>query len=266
MVDWIEHPATWRLLDLSYDSAFRNLALEEALTKTHLEKNSVTPTIRVWVNHPTVVIGRFQDVKSEVDVKFCARDGIPIVRRFTGGGAVYHDDGNLNLTVSMPPPKKIELQGFQRAMSTIIQDWLGSLGLDAEYVQPNSIEVSGKKICGAAIGLGRDFILWHSSILISTDIGVLTRTLSPSRWPIETPYVRSKWRPVASLEQLLKEHIPMNEAKNSLLRSVLKITESKLQHRPLSIMELKDVRALMVEKYSRSEWNYLGDPSASQRR
>lgn len=198
-------------------------------------------------------------------MEVCAREGIPIVRRFTGGGAVFHDDGNLNFTVSMPTPRNVELLGFQRTMSTIVQSWLSSLGLKGEYVHPNSIEVSGKKICGAATGLGREFILWHSSILISTNIEALTRTLSPSRRHFETRHVRSNWKTVVTLEELLSEHMSMNEVKENLLRSVSKITESKLQHLPLSSTELNQMHALLAKKYSKNEWN-LGDPSASQRR
>lgn len=96
-----------RILNLSYPNAFQNLALEEALAKSNLS-SSIT-TVRLWENPPSVILGRFQNPTDEVDIAFCNSRGIKIARRFTGGGAVYHDLGNLNFTIAGPRPKNCSL-------------------------------------------------------------------------------------------------------------------------------------------------------------
>jgi len=248
---------TWRILDLSYASPFQNLALEEALIQGD-QSDNFTPTIRVWVDPPTAVIGRFQHVPSEVDIDFCEENNIQIARRLTGGGAVYHDEGTLNFTIVTPKPESISLLEYHRINASVIQDWLNELGLKSEFIPPNSIEFSGKKISGAAAGFSRKLSLWHSSILISTDVPMLTRALSPSRRDSNTTHVRSRWRPVTTLEEALGRHIPLNEGKACLLQSFQKLKDSKLEPLPLSHAEEQRMFTLFSGKYSSWEWRNLG--------
>jgi len=248
---------TWRILDLSYASASQNLALEEALVQDDLSED-FTPTIRVWINPPAAVIGRFQDVKSEVDMKFCEQNQIQIVRRFTGGGAVYHDEGNLNFTIVMPKPESVGLLEFHKINALIIQDCLSGLGLISEFTPPNSVEIAGKKISGAAAGFYRKQSLWHASILISTDIVTATHVLSPSRRNFEATHVRSRWKPVTTLEASLGKYVPLDEVKTCLLRSFEKLNGARLQSLPLSDAETKRMHNLLLSKYSNYEWNHLG--------
>lgn len=257
MVNQARSSRTWRILDLSYSSPFQNLALEEALVQGDLS-GDFTPTIRVWVNPSAAVIGRFQDIKSEVDIEFCEQNGIQIVRRFTGGGAVYHDEGNLNFTIVMPKPESIRLLEFHKNNAYVVQDCLNRLGLKSEFIPPNSLEISGKKISGAAAGFDRKLSLWHSSILVSTDIAMPTRVLSPSRRYFKTTHVRSRWKPVTTLEAALGKHVPLSEVKTCLLRSFEKLKDSELQPLPLSDAEEQRMRALFARKYSIYEWNFLG--------
>jgi lipoate-protein ligase A len=247
----------WRILDLSYPSASQNLALEEALVQGRLS-GDFTPTIRVWVNPAAAVIGRFQDVKSEVDVEFCRQKGIQIVRRFTGGGAVYHDEGNLNFTMVAPKPERMGLLELHKTNSSIVKECLKRLGLKSEFTPPNSIEVSGRKISGAAAGFHRNLSLWHWSILVSTDLAVLRLVLSPSRRYFKTTRVRSRWRPVTTLEAALGRHMPLNEVKACLLRSFEKLNDANAEPLPLSDAEEKRMHDLFTSKYSSYEWNYLG--------
>jgi len=262
MVNQFGYFEKWRILDLSHASPFQNLALEEALVQGDVSGDFI-PTVRLWVNPPAAVIGRFQDVKSEVDVEFCERNGIQIVRRFTGGGAVYHDEGNLNFTIVMPKPENIRLLEFHEINATIVQDCLKRFGLESEFVPPNSVEVSGKKISGAAAGFGRNLTLWHSSILVSTDITTPALALSPSRREFKTTHVRSRWRPVTTLEAALGKRVSLNEVKTCLLQSFHKLTDTKLEPLPLLSAEEQLMQTLLASKYSSYEWNYLGNWSNS---
>ena len=258
MVNQFTYPEKWRVLDLSHPSASQNLALEEALLQGGLP-NDFNPTVRLWIDPKATVIGRFQDVNSEVDVEFCRRNGIQVVRRFTGGGAVYHDGGNLNFTIVMPKPETIGLLEFHRINASIIQDCVTSLGLESVFVSPNSIEVSSKKISGAAACFGRKLALWHSSILVSTDTTISAIALAPSRREAKTTGVRSRWKPMTTLEALLGKPMPLSHAKTILLQSFQKLSNSRLQRMPTTLDEERLTLALLANKYSKYEWNYLGE-------
>jgi lipoate-protein ligase A len=257
MVNQFKHLKKWRILDVSYTSAFQNLALEEALVRGDLA-TEFNPTVRFWVNPAAVVIGRFQDVRSEVDAEFCERNGIQVVRRFTGGGAVYHDEGNLNFTIVMPKPENMGLLEFHRINASIVQDCVNRFGLESEFVPPNSVEVSGKKISGAAACFNRRLVLWHSSILVSTNIAIPTIALSPSRIESKKTWVRSRWKPMTTLEAALGKRVQLNHVKACLLQSFQKKSNSRLQYLPMSSGEERLTDMLFANKYSRYEWNYLG--------
>jgi len=253
--------APWRILDLSYDSAFQNLAFEEALVRSD---SNLAHTARVWVNPPAVIVGRFQDVKSEIDLELCERNNIQIARRFTGGGAVYHDAGTLNFTIVKPTRPNLPLLESYKLNASIVQNCLTLLGLNSEFVAPNSIEVSGRKICGAAAGVTRDYSLWHSSILVSTDLEILRRVLMPSRVSYGSSYIRSNWKPVVNLNDALGRNLSMAQVKESLLLSVEKISGAKPQLMQPTQAELGQMHALLNDKYSTYNWNHQGTPSAAQ--
>src|SRR3990172_9373973 len=117
----------WRMLCNSYPSPSQNLALEEALLEC-CELGNFTPTCRIWFNSPSVVMGRFQDVSLEVNTQLCSRKGVQIVRRFTGGGTVYHDEGNLNLTI-LSKRNHVDLEKIQLRNISVVRMTLSKLGV-----------------------------------------------------------------------------------------------------------------------------------------
>ncbi len=247
----------WRIVDLSYPSAFQNLALEEALARCSVCQG-FRPTLRLWVDPPTVVVGRFQNVKAEVDTALCEQNDIKIARRFTGGGAVFHDEGNLNFTLVMRRPQRILLTEFHEFNSSVILDLLETFGLVGVFLQPNSILVSGKKISGAAAALSRDFAFWHSSILISTNTHILDQVLSPSTRRSDTSFIRSKWLPVTTIEAALGKPIGNEEVKTQLVRSFEKLFGARFEGHGLSKDEELRMRSLYDRKYSSPDWNLYG--------
>jgi lipoate-protein ligase A len=248
---------TWRLLDCSYDSAFRNLATEEALARNASSKN-FRPTIRFWVNPQCVVLGRFQKPSAEVDTSVCQRSGIQIARRFTGGGTVFHDKGNLNFTIVTRPEMKSNLTGLNEAASAIILDALSGLGLEGSALFPNSIIVGTKKVSGAAAALGSGFILWHSSILVSTNIEILELVLAPSRKANVTHFVHSRWHPVTTLQDALGHSVGVDDVKSRLIKSAQEILCVKLEAGRLRTEEERWFTNLYDRKYSSPNWNQNG--------
>jgi len=246
-----------RLLDLSYPSPYQNLALEEVLARG-CEFSPFSATVRLWVNPPTVVVGRFQDVKAEVDLDTCKKNEIHVARRFTGGGAVFHDEGNLNFTIATRRLEGITLQRIHENNCAVILHVLKNLGLEPILLPPNSVQVSGRKIAGAAAALGRGYLLWHASILVSTDTRMLNQVLSPSRIDVHTSLIRSRWHPVTTVEDAIAKRINIREFKNQLQESFEEFTGTSSERGNLSSYENSEMIALHTEKYSTFEWNFHG--------
>jgi lipoate-protein ligase A len=250
----------WRLLDLSYSSAFENLALEEALARCN--RSSSIPTVRTWTNPRAVVVGRFQEVSAEVDVDACRQNSVEIARRFTGGGAVFHDEGNLNLSIVTARQRDSSPSNLNKANCAVVLDLLDQLGVEGSFVPPNSIEISGEKVSGGAAALGRDFAFWHASILISTDTQLLGRVLSPSRTEKATTFIRSRWQPVITLDAALGRHLELNDVKEKLVASCAKVYGAKHEMGRLTAEEEQVMKSLLAGKYRSREWNLHGSYSS----
>jgi len=249
-------PVTGRILNLSYPSAFQNLALEEALATGDLPLRSTT--VRLWENPPAVVLGRFQNPTDEVDIAFCESRGIRIARRFTGGGAVFHDPGNLNLTIAAPRPKGSSLTELHRGYTTIILRALKNFGIQGSFAPPNTIQVLGKKIAGGAAWVGKQNVLWHASILISTDTQTLIQALSPGRTTNTTDFVRSKWQQVTTLKEATGKLVELAAVKRELTSTCERQLQFKLQDGQLTGSETRGMTKLLAEKYLRDDWNLHG--------
>jgi lipoate-protein ligase A len=248
---------SWRMLDVSYDSAAMNLALEEALARTAGSRGP-SPTARFWVNPRAVVIGRFQQASAEVDIAQCNQTGVEVVRRFTGGGGVFHDEGTLNFTVTTNRSETLSLSSLQEGNLRIVQNALKSLGVDSWTSDPNSLVVNGRKVCGAAAALGERFAFWHCSILVSTDTKLLETLLAPSRRALTTQFVRSIWKPVMTIAEAVSKPVTIGDMKSSLIRSVENLFEVRLDEEGLSTEEKDHSKELFAEKYSSDDWNLYG--------
>lgn len=252
-----ESKSDWRLLDLSYGSVFENLAVEEALAR-RASGDGFRPTVRFWVNPPSVVLGRFQWTENEVDLRSCEQFRVLVARRFTGGGAVFHDQGNLNFTIvrrrnhASSPMKLYDLS------SRIIIDALNEMGVEAHCLSPNSILIGGEKVAGSAAALGSGFELWHGSILVSSNLEVLERVLGPSKKKNSTRWVHSRWHPVSNLQLALGKGVSMDEVKLELIRSLRKQLSIELTADSLANDEEGSFRRLLASKYSSPAWNMQG--------
>src|SRR5208337_2374968 len=245
----------WKLLDINYDSVYRNLALEEALITS--EQPAETPKIRIWFNPPAIIAGRFQDIRLEADTTLCERKSITIARRFTGGGTVYHDQGNLNITTVTWEPI-IDLQNIQRRNIAIINEALLRMGVKSAIANSNSISVEGKKISGASLAVKRHFVLWHASLLVSTDLLTVAQVLSPSREKFTTNRVRSRWQPVTNLQTALSRPVEIAEVKEQILNTVQDMYDTRLRISQLSSSEEDMTTRLNDLKYATAEWNLEG--------
>jgi len=248
----------WRLLEKSYASAYQNLAIEEALARSALSL-SFRPTIRVWVNPRSVILGRFQKAATEVDISLCQQSGIQIARRFTGGGAVYQDEGNLNLTLVIQQGARDKQLRLNETASAIVLDTLRSFGLKGSFLAPNSIMLGERKISGGAAAAGYGFELWHGSLLVSTNVDTLGSVLAPSRQKQRTHFVRSRWHSVTTLDAAVGRKVSVEEARSRLRESAQEILGAKLEADGLQEDEERWFTRLYTRKYSLPNWNNSGE-------
>jgi lipoate-protein ligase A len=154
------------------------------------------PSYRVWRSTDSVVLGRFLEPASEVDVSLAVRLGVPVLKRPSGGGAVFHDLGNVNYSIYLPrnlsPVGRVE-DGL-RALSFPVIDVLEQYGVPWSWEPPNNICINGLKISGSAQARSGEHLVHHGTLLVSTNLKRLGSLLKRNG--------RSKWVPVVNLSEV----------------------------------------------------------------
>ena len=187
-----------RVLVLESTDPYLNLALENTLFRTMSEDDRI---LLFYRNSPCVVIGRFQNPFLECSLEKMEKDGIPLVRRKSGGGAVYHDSGNLNFSLLCSRERYSREENFR-----IITGALNStFGLDARASGRNDILLHGKKISGSAFRQTSSRALHHGTLLLDAELSRLREYLTPRNLDIESVGIRSVRSEVANLKEFRKD-------------------------------------------------------------
>lgn len=248
----------WRLLDLEYGSAFRNLAVEESIAAS-VGRGIAPNTVRFWRNTNAVVIGRFQSVTQEVNTEACRHYGTVVVRRFTGGGAVYHDKGNLNYAIAMQRNHRLvtnDMSETFKILSLAVAAGLESLGVRVEYERPNTLQIGGSKIGGAAGAIKEGFVFYHGSILVDTDLDVLSEVLNSTFRTSMKGSVRSIRKKVTNLSREVAKNLTIDEVKNAVCKGFQRAFNIRLTDGYLTGEEKGMSDRLFEEKYSQKAWNF----------
>ena len=159
-------------INTSFDPAF-NLALEELLFKEFPEE-----LFMLWRNRSAVIVGKNQNTLAEVDHHFAEANDIAVVRRITGGGAVYHDLGNVNYSL-LVQERQPGPDSFARFAKPVVEA-LQKMGINAAFSGRNDIEVDGKKISGSAQCCFQNRTLFHGTLLFEINMELLSKVLTPS--------------------------------------------------------------------------------------
>ncbi len=210
---------TWRLLpdDGARDPRL-NLAREEALARhVAADPAAPAPVLRLWRNDPSVVVGRFQLAAAEVDMAAAADLGAPVLRRFTGGGTVWHDPGNLNVSVVLRPedalfaanPELRRLPGLYRLVLDPLAVAARALGVAAARATERDLLIdrpdgTTAKLSGVAAWLGGRALLVHATLLVDADLDALARACAGPGAPGDPRWERTRSRP-ATVTSLAKE-------------------------------------------------------------
>lgn len=242
----------WRIIPYSENDAFTNMAIDEAVSES--VKAGGPPTIRFYGWKPSAVsIGYFQSLEKEVDLPQCASHGVEVVRRRTGGGAVYHDNaGEITYSVIGKEemfPKDI-IASYKQICGWIV-DSFSLLGIPSEFKPINDIIVNGKKISGNAQTRRGGVLLQHGTILHSVDVDRMFSLLKVSDEKIKDKLIATVKERVTSVSQ------QKNISKESLNKALVQgFTAGKqFDESPLSVEELSRAKELVESRYRTDEWN-----------
>jgi len=229
----------------SFDDPADNLAFDEALLRAAPE----APVLWIWRNTDCVVVGRGQKIEREVKADVCASDGVPVLRRASGGGTVFHDPGNLNVTLVLPGPSHRPLEALGELMTATVAE----LGLPSR-LGDRGLFVGDAKLCGFAVFRTRTGLLAHSTLLVSTAAERVGRYLTSA--PADPRPLDSHRSRVASL------------AEHGLRKGVADVTAAvrvaaaaqlgELATRKPSAEEREWHRSLQHTRYHYPEWHAEG--------
>ncbi len=233
---------------------YYNLAFEEALLHIYSRLNIDEPLLRIWRNANAVVIGYFQKAEEEVIIDYAESIGAEIVRRFTGGGAVYHDLGNINYAVIA----KRSVGDVKEIYDYLIKGILYALelfDLKPRLENINDIVVADRKISGTAATKRGDIIFLHGSLLVSTDLNKLSRVLKVSRKKLMDKKISSVKYRVTLLENVLGRSVRYWEVIDKLVKGYSKLFNADPYYDLPSNIEFRVANMLYRGKYVRREWN-----------
>jgi lipoate-protein ligase A len=243
-------------LDLISTDPYFNLAVDE-----YLLKNSIEDFLILGINQRSVIIGKHQVAHRETDTRFVTEQKIPVIRRISGGGTVFHDPGNLNFSFILKSQHGKQVD-FRKYTLPVIS-FLSSVGVDAIFEGKNDLKVNGLKISGNAEHVYHDRVLHHGTLLFDADLDLLKGSIRKDTYKYHSRAVASNPSSVINLFPVLKTTFKyvdnIHEFKSLMLKWFLEnFPGSEVSH--LSHQEIDEIKLLAETKYRTWEWNYAYGP------
>ena len=231
---------------------FFNLAVEEYLLQNRKEDFLI-----LSINDPCVIIGKHQVIHREVNTEFVEEKKIPVIRRISGGGTVFHDRGNLNFAFIMQSAsgKQVDFRLYTRP----VIDFLSSAGVNAVFEGKNDLTVDGLKISGNAEHVFRERVLHHGTLLFNVSLTDLRQSLKAKSDYYSTRAVESNRTSVSNLKGRLKNINDIDTFLASMMNYFLH-NISDIQTYIMTEEERSAIRSLAESKYKTWEWNYAYGP------
>lgn len=231
-----------------------NLALEEYALRNFSAENDY---LLFYINEPSIIIGRNQNTLEEINHEYVAKNNIHVVRRVSGGGAVYHDFGNLNFSFITNYDAE-RLNNFKKFTAPVVKV-LNDLGLNAELKGRNDIQVDDKKISGTAQFSNGKRMVSHGTLLFDTDLGEVVNALNVKMSKIESKGHKSVRSRVANISELLNAPLKIEAFRQLLLEGLYDESEP-FEGYHLTPEEWKAVHNLKEARYDTWDWNFGRSP------
>lgn len=239
-----------------------NLALEEYVFR---HKPADDDVLLFYVNAPSIIIGRNQNTIEEIDPDVVAARDITVVRRISGGGAVYHDLGNLNF--SFMTPKVTGRFNRYEEFTRPVTDVLRGLGVPAELGGRNDILAGGRKISGNAQFARPDRMFSHGTLLFDSNLDDVTAALRPKPGKVESKGVKSIRSRVANISEFLNERIGVDELRERIVEQIFGTRDrERIPAISLDEADWTAIHALVASKYGAWDWNYGQNPPSNVQR
>lgn len=234
-----------------------NLAMEEYALK-HL--NPENTYFLFYINEPSIIIGKNQNTAEEINAAYVNDNNIHVVRRLSGGGAVYHDLGNLNFSF-ITKDDGDSFHNFRKFTEPVIEA-LKELGVNAELSGRNDILAEGRKISGNAQFSTKGRMFSHGTLLFNSNIDEVVNALNVKLDKIQSKGIKSIRSRVANIKEFLKEDLTIEQFKDLLLQSIFK-EHGSIERYEWSDEDIKNIKELADSRYRSWDWNYGKSPKCN---
>ncbi len=231
-----------------------NLAAEE-----YLFKNFDKPLFRLWQNDNAIIIGHHQNAFAEINLNFVREKGIKVVRRLTGGGAVFHDLGNVNFTFIDNVNGNEESSAMFARFTKPVIDALKGIGVEAYLEGRNDLLIDGRKFSGNAVARYKNRLLQHGTLLFSASMADLSNALAARPEKFAGKSVQSNRSRVTNITEHLPKPMSIDEFID-YMHTYVAGAGSGYSLYEYTETDLQEIEKLRTEKYSQDSWNYGNSP------
>jgi lipoate---protein ligase len=231
-----------------------NLAIEEYILRNIKREEDL---LFLYINEPSIIVGRFQNTLEEVNQAYVEEHGIQVVRRLSGGGAVYHDLSNLNFSFITPKDPE-SISNFKKFTAPVIRT-LKEMGVPAELGRRNDILVDGRKVSGNAQYITGTRMVSHGTLLFGSDLFRLGDALHVTPGQITSKGIKSIRSQVTNIASYLREPMDIYAFRDRILQGIFNGVEPIPQYH-LTESDWDSIHQLAGERYMQWEWNYGSSP------
>lgn len=237
-----------------------NLAIEEYILR-HLDQEETY--LLFYINKPSIIIGKNQNTIEEINADYVNEHDIQIVRRLSGGGAVYHDLGNLSYSF-ITKDDGSSFHDFKKFTKPVI-DALHQMGVNAELVGRNDIQVEDKKVSGNAQFATRGRMFSHGTLMFDSELEKVVSSLNVKQEKIESKGIKSIRSRVANIRDYMDKNITIEEFKQLIL-DYISGQEGGLEQYHLNDQDWEKINEISEQRYQNWDWNYGRSPKSNVER